>query len=142
MNKRLLNQIKTALADEKNIVFAYLFGSMVKNKSRYGSDLDIAVYFRTLPDLNEIGKLNLMLEETLSYKIDLIQLNNLDKQNPVLAYSVISDGILLMNENTTLLNEYIKSVLLQYLDFKPTSEFINKSFSSRLLNNRFAVFEK
>ncbi len=142
MNKLLVNKIKSVLSGDINIKIAYLFGSMASNKSRYGSDLDLAVYFKVEPTLNEIGMLNLKLEETSKFKIDLVKLNKLDKSNPVLAYSIINEGIVLINKEPDLLNEYKRSVLLQYLDFKPTNDLINKTFSNRLSNNRFAVFEK
>lgn len=142
MNKKLLNTLADLLSVNKNVVFAYLFGSMAKNNERYGSDMDIAVYFNIEPDLSEIGKLNLNLEEKLNYKIDLVQLNRLDKKNPVLAHSIFTDGILLINNNITLHNEFKKSALLHYLDFKPVDDLINRSFKLRLANNSFAVFEK
>lgn len=142
MNKKLLNTLSNLLSSNNNIVFAYLFGSLAKNNKRYGSDMDIAVYFKNDPDLNEIGKLNLNLEEKLNFKIDLVQLNKLDINNPVLSYSIINEGILLLNNNINLLNEFKKSVLLQYFDFKPVNDLINRSFKSRIANNTFAVFEK
>lgn len=142
MNKKLLNTLSNLLSSNNNIVFAYLFGSLAKNNKRYGSDMDIAVYFKNDPDLNEIGKLNLNLEEKLNFKIDLVQLNKLDINNPVLSYSIINEGILLVNNNINLLNEFKKSVLLQYFDFKPVNDLINRSFKSRIANNTFAVFEK
>ena len=142
MTKKLLNTLTAILSGNKNIAFAYVFGSMAKNNERYGSDLDIAVYFYNEPDLNEIGILNLNLEENINYKIDLVHLNSLDKDNPVLAYSIFNEGILLLNNNIVLHNDFKKSVLLHYLDFKPVDDLINSSFQSRLTNNRFAVFEK
>jgi len=141
MEKKILNILSAVLSKNKNIAFAYLFGSLAKHNKRYGSDLDIAVYFIAEPDLNEIGLLNLNLEEKLNYKTDLVQLNKIDKKNPVLAYSIIKDGIILVNSDPDLLNEFKKSVLLHYLDFNPLNDLINKSFNSRLLNNRFAVFD-
>lgn len=142
MTKKLLNILRPILSGNKNIAFAYVFGSLAKNNKRYGSDLDIAVYFYNEPVLNEIGMLNLNLEENINYKIDLVHLNSLDKNNPVLAYSIFNEGILLVNNNIALHNDFKKSVLLHYLDFQPVDELINRSFKSRLANNSFAVFEK
>ena len=143
MNKALLNKnLKSILESDINVVFALLFGSMAKNNMRYGSDIDIAVYFKNAPTLYEIGNLNLKLEEIINYKLDLVELNNLDKINPVLAYSVICDGILICNKDEKIFTEFKKLVIMRYLDFKPTNDLINKAFNNRLANNRFALFDK
>jgi predicted nucleotidyltransferase len=143
VNKALLNKnLKSILESDINVIFALLFGSIAKNNMRYGSDIDIAVYFKNAPTLYEIGNLNLKLEEIVNYKLDLVELNNLDRINPVLAYSVISDGILICNKDEKIFTEFKKSVLLRYLDFKPTSDIINTAFNKRLADNRFAVFDK
>ncbi len=140
--EQIKKNLKSIFESQSNVIFALLFGSMVKNNMRYGSDIDIAIYFKNSPTLYEIGNLNLKIEEVINHKIDLVELNNLDKNNPVLAYSVISDGTFIFNNDVKLFNEFKKSVLLRYLDFKPTSDLINSSFNNRLSNNRFAVFEK
>ena len=108
----------------------------------YGSDIDIAIYFKNKPALYEIGNLNLKIEEAVNHKIDLVELNYLDKNDPVMAYNILSDGIEMINNDIKIFNEFKKSVLLKYLDFKPTNDLINTSFNNRLSNNRFAVFEK
>ena len=139
---KITKNIKSIFEDNNNIVFAFLFGSIARNKMHYGSDIDIAIYFKNKPTLYEIGNLNLKIEETVNYKIDLVQLNYLDKNDPVLAYNILSEGIEIINSDIKIFNEFKKSVLLKYLDFKPTNDLINTSFNNRLSNNRFAVFEK
>ena len=138
----LTGKLKFIFENESNIVFAYLFGSMARNKMRFGSDMDIAVYFKTKPSLQEIGKLNLTIEETFNCNADLIELNNLEKNNPVLTYSIISQGILIINKDNNVLTKFTASALLLYFDFKPTSDLNNKNFIYRLSNNQFAVCEK
>jgi predicted nucleotidyltransferase len=51
------DKINKILIQKENIRFAYLFGSQVKNQTRFGSDLDIALYFEKEPDLVDIGAL-------------------------------------------------------------------------------------
>jgi uncharacterized protein len=139
---KITKNIKSVLEDNNNIVFAFLFGSIVRNKMHYRSDIDIAIYFKNKPALYEIGNLNLKIEEAVNHKIDLVELNYLDKNDPVLAYNILSDGIVIVNNDIKIFNEYKKSVLLKYLDFKPTNDLINASFNNRLSNHQFAVFEK
>lgn len=143
MNKiKIQNSFKSILEKDDNVIFALLFGSMARNDMRYGSDIDIAIYFNDSQTLSAIGNLCLNLEEAVNYKTDLVELNKLDKTNPVLAYSIVSEGIIIINKDIKIFNGYKKSVLLQYLDFKPTNDLINSGFNNRLSNNRFAVFEK
>lgn len=142
MTENIINTITPVLENNENIIFAYLFGSVPKGNARYGSDLDIAIYFKTEPTLSEIGKLTLQLEESSDYKIDLVQLNQLDAINPVLAYTIMSEGKIAINKDPDLLIEFKTSAILKYLDFKTTNDSINKSFSYRLSNNNYAVFEK
>ncbi|HQI41297.1 MAG: hypothetical protein B6D44_02045 [Ignavibacteriales bacterium UTCHB2] len=134
--------LESVFKNETNVTFAFLFGSVAKNNLRYGSDIDVAIYFKNEPALIEIGDLTLKIESALNCKLDLVRLNDLDKLNPVLAYNVISEGIILINNDKRVFNEFIKSVILRYLDFKPVNDFINKSFNKRLANNQFAVFDK
>ncbi len=134
--------ISKLLMQKEEIVFVYLFGSSVSGKKRYGSDLDVAIYFSITPDLMSIGELVLKLEEETEQKIDLVKLNNLDKTNPALAYSVLSSGILIFNKDESLFKKYKRSVILNYLDFDYTKKLLDKAFSKRLSTNNFAVFDK
>ena len=45
MNSINKEKIERALQNFGNIQFAYLVGSLAKNKARFGSDFDIVVYF-------------------------------------------------------------------------------------------------
>jgi len=93
MDLKIQNAVEDILKKNSDILFAYIFGSKIK-KGRFGSDLDIAVYFNDEPEILEIGALVLKLEEAVNCKVDLVSLNNLDKLNPKLAYSIISEGII------------------------------------------------
>ena len=139
LNKQKLIEV---IQQTENIRFAYLFGSHVKNKTRFGSDLDIALYFGREPQLLEIGRLVNQLEEAADCKVDLISLNDLDEKNPKLAFSIIDEGILLHCNNEQLLIQYKKMVILKYLDFKPVIDLFTRKLNERISNNKFAVVEK
>jgi predicted nucleotidyltransferase len=142
MDTQILSEIETSLKNNSNILFAYLFGSKVKKNSRFGSDLDLAVYFCNEPEILEMGALVLQLEEIANCNADLVSLNNLDKLNPKLAYSIISEGIVVCLNNKKLFNQFKESVVLKYLDFKTVDELFNKNFNHRLANHKFAVTDK
>jgi predicted nucleotidyltransferase len=142
MKQIIQNKISEILKEQDNILFACLFGSAAKKKIRYGSDIDIAVYFDKNPALLDIGDLVKKLEIVSETKIDLVNLNNLDKTNPCLAHSILSDCIFLIINDEIIFKKFKSSVILQYLDFKFASDMFNSAFKERLASNQFAVFDK
>ena len=142
MNISIQKKITSILSKRSNIKFACIFGSALNNKTRYGSDLDIAIYFDTEPDILTIGELALNLEKEVEKKIDIIKLNNLDKSNPCLAYSVVSKGMVVYSADDNAFKEFKSSVMLNYLDFKYIREMFDVALNKRLSTNKFAVFDK
>ena len=141
MKDNLLNKekITEVLYNSRNIQFAYLIGSLARDKARFGSDLDIAVYFEDKPNLLDIGMLVNELEKVTEYNVDLILLNDLYNSNPKLAYSVIGEGDLLLCRNEKLLISYKANTYMEYFDFKPAADLFYRKLRERIINNRFAV---
>jgi len=142
MKPGIQNRLASVLSNQNNILFACLFGSEAKKKTRYGSDIDIAVYFDKDPAMLELGELINNLEKETDSKIDLVNLNNLDKTNPRLAHSILSDCIILILNDEMIFKEFKSSVILHYLDFKFASDMFDNAFKKRLASNQFAVFDK
>jgi len=142
MKQKIQNKISEILKKQDNILFACLFGSIAKKKIRYGSDIDIAVYFDQNPALLDIGDLVKKIEIVSESKIDIVNLNNLDKTNPCLAHSILRDCIFLIINDEIIFKKFKSSVILQYLDFKFASDMFNSAFKERLASNQFAVFDK
>lgn len=134
-------RISDILMRYENISFAYIFGSQVKNQTRFGSDLDIGVYFVKEPELLDIGVLVTELEDAAECKVDLISLKGLYRENPRLAYSVIADGLLLFTKDKMLSTQYKEMVFLYYLDFKPVIDLFAEKLYKRLADRKFAVAE-
>jgi len=141
MTPIIQKRLASVLSNQRNILFACLFGSTAKDKVRYGSDIDIAIYFDKNPTILELGELVNNLEKVTESKVDLVNLNNLDKTNPCLAHSILKDCIILILNDEITFKKFKSSVLLQYLDFKFTSELFNAAFNKRLATNTFAVFD-
>jgi len=142
MNIKIKTAAEKALQKNENVLFAFLFGSKAKNSSRFESDLDIAVYFEHEPEILEIGAMILEIEKMVNCKVDLVSLNNLDKLNPTLSYSILNEGILISLKDQSKYKQFKKSIMLQYFDFKPVSELFNKKFYERIAEKKFAVMEK
>ena len=77
MNDFSPQQIKQVLSNNKNVAFAYIFGSAAgKTIVKQGSDLDMAVYFYRKPDPEEIYSFVRTIEEVVGEDIlDLLILN-------------------------------------------------------------------
>ncbi len=73
-----LPQLEQLFNKEKQVIFAYLFGSLAKGKQDPLADVDIAVYIKTLEALADYkGELFLKLSDVLgTSEIDLVILNS------------------------------------------------------------------
>ena len=88
--KHIANEFKAYFEQYEQINFALLFGSCVTDKFSYMSDIDVAIHTKELLNILLIGKIISDLEKISSRKIDLIELNDLYKKNPLLAYNIVS----------------------------------------------------
>lgn len=127
--------IKNFLAQQSNIVFAYLFGSAVT--SEVFRDIDIAIYTDTAHDLMALGYLQSELDKQIGSKLDIISLNNLPDKNPALAFGIVTDGKLLVMNNKQQHTAFKKKALLYYFDTAPLREAVNKTFKQRLHHKQF-----
>ncbi len=77
MNEISLERIKQAISDNKDVAFAYIFGSAVDQKTiKQDSDLDMAVYFYKDPNTDQIYRLIQSIESvTGEGALDLLVLN-------------------------------------------------------------------
>jgi predicted nucleotidyltransferase len=110
----LIKTLKDVFSSDKNVRFAYLFGSIAAKKDTPMSDVDVAVYFDKRIDaftyrLKLIERLARILNNE---KIDIVVLNN---ASPLLRYEVINNGILL-KDNINKRVVYETLVLQEYLD--------------------------
>ncbi len=135
---KYVNNIVKVLSENDNITFVILFGSQITNKTRFGSDLDIAIYFKSEPELLELGDLYNKLEKIIGIRIDLVKLNNLYETNPELAFNIMNDGILILNNDAQQYKDYKRRVILRYMDVKPILDKTHAEFLERLFNNNFA----
>lgn len=77
MNDITLKQIEKVLSENKDVAFAYIFGSSAERRTiRQGSDLDMAAYFYKDPDLEMIHHLTKTIGEIVGEDtLDLLVLN-------------------------------------------------------------------
>ena len=80
MSEISLQQVKQVLSDNKDVAFAYVFGSAAgRTTVKQGSDLDIAVYFFKDPVIDQVYGFIKSMEDVVGEDlIDLLILNGCD----------------------------------------------------------------
>ncbi|MHB1351640.1 MAG: type VII toxin-antitoxin system MntA family adenylyltransferase antitoxin [Desulfobulbaceae bacterium] len=103
-----------------NVLFAYLFGSVVKGESSPHSDIDIAVYLRDVePDAYFEGKLALhadLCRALMRNDVDLLVLNNAN--NLMLIEEIIRNGTVIYDLDRNARIDFEVMALHRAMDFK------------------------
>ncbi len=115
-----------------NFSFVLLFGSYANGSFKEGSDIDIGLYFDKDIDYLELGYHSAKLETILGKKIDLIPLNNIYKKDPLFAFEILNNHILLTYKDKNLYNKFKTYSNLYYLDSKQLIEQNRKSLLKRI----------
>ncbi|MBI5894314.1 MAG: nucleotidyltransferase domain-containing protein [Deltaproteobacteria bacterium] len=114
-----IDKIKDALAKDKEILFAYLFGSRTNGMVSERSDWDIAVYLtdNTEPMPSKAFYIEAVLARLLrTDDVQIIILNNLDA--PLLGFEIIKNNMLLVDKDEEGRIEFEARILNQYHDWQ------------------------
>lgn len=114
----IIKKLSTYFSKQKNVEFAYLFGSKASGKSGKLSDVDIAVFLNE--NLNKEERVNIQLK-LLSEIIDLLKTDEIDLvvMNDIsllLRYNIIRYGKILKDNEKRIKTE--AKILSEYLDMK------------------------
>jgi uncharacterized protein len=91
----MLSKIRKILKKEKQIAFAYLFGSYLQNPE-YSNDIDIAIFVKNKPKLGYELELSLKIEKEIKKSVEIIVLND----KPLLIISeVLRNGKLIFSRD-------------------------------------------
>lgn len=117
----LIKDLKTILEEQaKQVVFAYIFGSLVKSGSYRAGDIDLAVFFEKSESVSFLDAkldLNATLSRMLKFDdIDILILNT--ARNLILLDEVIRDGIVILDKDPNFREDFEQRILHQALDFK------------------------
>jgi predicted nucleotidyltransferase len=115
-----IQKLKSSLAGEKEIVFAYLHGSFVHEDEFH--DIDVAVCLtqetaRKIDIVDNEVKLSLRLEKVLSLPVDVKVLN----EAPLSFRYHVSRGLLLLSRDDSVREEFLRRTWGEYFDFFPLS---------------------
>lgn len=140
--EQLVAVIKTTIMRHPHVVFAYLFGSVVKGTAHGNSDVDVAVYYS--PEANDATgnsdtvdrqiELGLELERVLKRPVDVVVLNRVSID---LRQNVLAHGRLLMCIDHRALTEFKLSHLHRYQDFMMLEPIFRRYRLRRIKEGRF-----
>lgn len=110
-------EVKRVLAQDDNIVFAYIFGGLAEGKVKPLSDIDISVYLRNTDNLSEY-KLRLFdkLTDTLGTgELDLVILNTA----PIsITGRILRNKQILVDKEPPVRHAYESLTLRKFFDFR------------------------
>ena len=110
---KIVEELKNILAEEENILFAYVFGSYAKGDFHNSSDIDIALYLKedSFDYYLEIVK---KLQSLFDKEIDMVILNRV--KNLFLIEDIINNSVVLKDNEKRL--EYESYKWMEIVDFK------------------------
>lgn len=124
--KLIVEASKKFFRREKEVVFAYLFGSQATGHAIAKSDVDIAVYLDPKKKQNQFEKrlaLIAGLSKQLKKEADVVILNTAP---PFLTHVVLKEGILLFDRDPSKRIDFELKATNEYFDYKPTLELYNQ----------------
>lgn len=112
------NKIGSVLKSEKNILFAYLYGSFLSS-NRF-NDIDIAVYLKR-PSFGDIADLKIKLARSLKSPTDFIDitmlngiLNSPDAFSLLYLERVLKEGKLIVKHNHKMWSNFLEQYSSKY----------------------------
>jgi hypothetical protein len=129
--EKIIRELKEFFKDRKDVLFAYLFGSIAYNNYNSKSDIDVAVFLDTDKDLFD-ERLSLINELETKFKkdVDVIILNTV-KSN-LLKYVVVKEGMVINEKNRDKRTDFEFKTLQNYFDYMPISKMYNEALLSKI----------
>lgn len=130
-------KIKNILKKEKDIILAYLFGSVARGEMTLLSDIDIGILFDSgINAMQRLDiKLKLMGEISSACGLNKIDIVDMDKSSTLLNYNIIKHGKILRSVDENMRVRFETRMISRYLDEKyylrRHSDFFLKRIISR-----------
>lgn len=109
-----INSLVDIFINDSNIVFAYLFGGLLKDKPNPLSDVDVAVYVKNIKKLDYLELFGRIANVLGTDEIDLVILNTAQLS---LTGRVLQNRKVLVDKNPFLRHKYESIILREFFDF-------------------------
>jgi predicted nucleotidyltransferase len=137
----LLPKANYFLENYQKVIFAYLFGSLARDKVLPLSDIDIAIYLKEDEDFSQekITILRNLIDILGTEEIDLVLLNTAPL---TLKARIVENKKILVDKDPFLRHSFESLVLREYFDFsKKEEDIFKRRFSLDRLNNCSQYFK-
>jgi len=114
------------------MAFTILFGSRATGNHFPFSDTDIAIYVDKPMSYLERGSMIFELEEKYKTDVDLVILNEVIEENPLLAYNIITQGELIEYDDYDQYAEVKAKIFKYYFDTEPLRNLKEKYLKKRI----------
>jgi predicted nucleotidyltransferase len=121
----LTERLKQSLEHDKDILFAYVYGSAVYDPELPGGDIDLAVYLKP-SDMKEYIKKEAALTAFLISRLDT------DQIDLILQYGILKEGILVLSRDETERVDFETSVMIRFFELKPYVDEYRLMLSQRI----------
>lgn len=136
-NQHIISEFRTYFKQDNRIDFILVFGSFFSNHYNELSDIDIAIHTKESLDLLVIGKIVSDLENISGRKVDIVELNEIYKRNPLFAFRVVSSSQSIVINNLQKFTDFKRNTFLYYLDTENMRVKFRKKFAKRIDQKRF-----
>jgi predicted nucleotidyltransferase len=120
-------------AQQRDVVAAYLFGSVARGQAGHLSDVDIAILLDSDLGSEESVERQLQLMVELDDFVDReVQVTILNRAAPLLAYRVIRDGILLHEQSRPERVAFKVRTMKVYFDVKSLLDFHSQALLKQI----------
>lgn len=120
VSEDILSSLRTRLAREPEfLIAAYLYGSQARGEAGRGSDVDVALLYRTPPArtlASPVLQLEGELERELGLPVETVALNDAP---PDLVHRILRDGILLLDRDRRTRLAFEVRAMNEYFDMLP-----------------------
>lgn len=109
-----INSLTGIFINDHNIVFAYLFGGLLKDKPNPLSDVDVAVYVKNIKKLDYLELFGNIANVIGTDEIDLVILNTAQVS---LTGRILQNRKVLVDKEPFLRHKYESIILREFFDF-------------------------
>lgn len=134
----LLELLKKSLSLDKEVVFAYVFGSYGLEKTGPLSDVDIALYLVSAERIWK-KKMELIGDITSILKTDEVDLIIFNEASLSLCYQVLRTGKLLFSTDEVLRINFISNVYDMYCDTESLRQSVQENLLARIREGRIGL---